>query len=74
VRRKKRAWSLEVKEPERIVRAHLAFVIEIATTADDCFEVLADALAGDLLKAARDVHRVEAECTSVKVNGKAVER
>lgn len=73
MRRKKRAWALKVKDPERTVRARLTFVMEIATIPDDCLEVLADALAGDLLKAARDVHRVEAECTSVKINGKALE-
>ncbi len=64
--------TLKVKDPEHTVRAKLTFVLEIATTQEDCLEVLADALSGDLLHAARRVHQVEAECTSVKVNGREV--
>ncbi len=69
---RKRARRLKVKDPEHAVRAKLSFVLEIATTKEDCLEVLADALAGDLLQAARHIHQVEAECTSVKVNGREV--
>jgi hypothetical protein len=68
----KKKRKLKVRDPERTVRAKVTFELEIATTPEDCLEVLADALAGDLVQAAREIHKVEAECLSVKVDGKEV--
>jgi hypothetical protein len=46
------------QQTERKQRALLTLQIAIETSEDDCLEVLADALVGDAIDAAQNMHRV----------------